>query len=178
VQDALAAAARCDAARRQIERAAVDPLTRVATRGEIGPRLAAANTGDVVCMLDLDHFKQLNDEHGHAAGDRALEALGALLLQVVRDSDFCGRYGGDEFLVLLVDAPLPVARQRMQDLLSRWTAVPGHGTGLSVGIAAVGSTGAAAAVEAADRALYDAKRRGRGRVRIAEEPEEEQPHDD
>ena len=177
VQDALMAAARCDAARRLVDRAAIDALTRVATRREVGPRLAGSGKGDVVCMLDLDRFKQLNDKHGHAAGDRALGSLGSLLRHLIRDSDFCARYGGDEFLVLLVQSPLSVARARMQDLISRWAAIPGHGTGLSVGMAAIGAAGAAAALEAADQALYVAKHRGRGRIEVAPDDDKEQNND-
>lgn len=177
VQDALMAAAACDAVRRQVEGAAVDALTKVSTRGAAAPRIAAAAPGDVLCMLDLDRFKDVNDERGHAAGDTVLEALGGLLREAVRETDVCARYGGDEFVVLLAGAPLVMARQRMEVLVARWAELPGHGTGLSVGIAVVGAAGATAALEAADAALYQAKRSGRGRVVVASHDDQEQSHE-
>ena len=170
VQDALQAAARCDHLRRQNRRATVDALTGLATRAEIGSRLGAAQPGDVVVLVDLDLFKQLNDTYGHEAGDDALRAFGQLLRRLVRGDDFCGRYGGDEFLLLLAQAPLLVARARMQQLAEAWAGEPAAGgTTLSVGIAPVGEAGAAEALRAADAAVYRAKRGGRNRVEQAEE---------
>jgi diguanylate cyclase (GGDEF)-like protein len=163
VEDALVAAARCGILQRERRRASTDVLTGVATRTEIGPRLGAARAGDAVCVLDLDGFKALNDTAGHAAGDEALRAFGALLRASMRDSDFCGRYGGDEFLVL-TSAPLAAVRDRMRALAGDWARLPGHGTTVSVGIAVVGPGGAPAAVDAADRAMYRAKRGGAARV--------------
>lgn len=167
VQDATFAAARCDDLLHQTDRASVDPLTGVASRGEIGPRLGTAQPGDVVCLLDLDGFKQLNDTRGHAAGDMALRELGRMLRLVVRSSDFCGRYGGDEFVLVLAGTPLDIARDRMRRLADTW-AQHGHGTSLSIGLAVVDGRGAVAANQAADAAMYRAKRLGRGLVEIAE----------
>ena len=169
VEDALRASARCDTERRHVQRAAVDPLTGVATRGEIGPRIGAAVSGDAICMIDLDGFKNLNDTQGHAAGDRALQAFGSLLRQAVRADDFCGRYGGDEFVLVLAGAPLEAARRRMTDLAATWASADGHGTSVSAGVAVVGEAGGSAAVAAADRALYRAKKAGRNRVEVAPE---------
>jgi diguanylate cyclase (GGDEF)-like protein len=166
LEDARWAAARCDLLARETARARVDALTEVATRAEIGPRLALAGDDDVVCLLDVDEFKRLNDRGGHAAGDRALRDLGARLAACTRPSDFVGRYGGDEFLLLLPSTPLPVAVERMEALRERWSR-EGHGTTVSIGIAVVAGRGGPEAVLAADRALYLAKRAGRNRVEIA-----------
>ena len=167
VEDANAAADQCDRYQHQALRATVDSLTGVAGRGEIAPRLGTASVGDVVCLMDLDGFKQLNDTWGHAAGDRALRRFGALLRSRVRDSDFVGRYGGDEFLVVFAAAPVSVVERRLQDLARAWVAEAQHGTSVSIGVAVVDDRGAVVASHAADRALYRAKRLGKNRVEIA-----------
>ncbi len=168
VEDARAVADQCDRHQRQARRATVDSLTGVAGRGEIAPRLESAAIGDVVCLMDLDGFKQVNDTRGHAAGDSALRCFGRLLRSRVRDSDFVGRYGGDEFLVVFSAAPVPVVEQRLRDLAAAWIADVQHGTGISIGVAVVDDRGAIVASHAADRALYRAKRLGRDRVEVAE----------
>ncbi|KQW46051.1 hypothetical protein ASC77_19335 [Nocardioides sp. Root1257] len=166
LEDARAAAARCDHDLRQEARARTDALTGLADRGETDTRLAAASSGDVVCLLDLDGFKSLNDTHGHPAGDRALRTFGALLRASVRDVDFVGRYGGDEFLVVFAGTPLSIAEQRMQGLVRVW-AEKGPGVGVSVGVALVDERGPTRAAAAADRALYRAKWAGGARVDVA-----------
>ena len=166
VEDAEAAAARCDRYQRQATRARTDALTGLAGRGEVDTRLAASTSEDVVCLMDLDGFKRLNDTHGHAAGDRALRSFGKLLGDSVREVDFVGRYGGDEFLVIFSGIPLSVAVERMGDLARAWAA-DGPGVGVSVGVAQVHEHGAAIATAAADRALYRAKRSGGGGVQVA-----------
>lgn len=158
VEDAEAAAARCDRYQRQARRARTDALTGLSGRGEIDDRLAAAAVGDVVCLLDLDGFKTLNDTRGHAAGDDALRRFGLLLTGSVREVDAVGRYGGDEFLVVFGAIPVTVALERMRELVRRWEAEL-H-AGVSVGVACVDLRGAAAAAAAADRALYRAKAQG------------------
>jgi len=167
LDDARAAAARCDQHQRQEARARTDALTGLADRGETDARLAGAIAEDVVCLLDLDGFKSLNDTHGHPAGDRALRSFGALLRASVRDVDFVGRYGGDEFLVVFAaGTPLSIAEQRMADLVRVW-AEDGPGVGVSVGVALVDARGSTAAAAAADRALYRAKRAGGAQVHVA-----------
>ena len=167
--DARAAAARCDHYQRQATRARTDALTGLADRGEIDLRLGEAVADDVVCLLDLDGFKAVNDTLGHQAGDEALRSFGHLLRESVRDVDFVGRYGGDEFLVVFASTPLPVVEQRMGDLVRTW-ADSGSGVGVSVGIAKVGARGAEAAAAAADRALYRAKGAGGAQLRVSAEP--------
>ncbi|HYO41001.1 MAG TPA: GGDEF domain-containing protein [Nocardioidaceae bacterium] len=167
VEDAKAAAARCDAHDRECRRANVDPLTGVASRRQIGRRLAATEPGAVVCMLDVDGLKRLNDTHGHAAGDSALREFGTLLRDSVRGEDFVGRYGGDEFLVVFGAAPLDVARERMVATAVAWGARTGGALTVSGGLAVVDGRGAVAAARAADGALYRSKRSGRDRIELA-----------
>jgi diguanylate cyclase (GGDEF)-like protein len=166
VEDAQAAAARCDRYQRQAARARTDALTGLAGRSEIDSRLTEAIVGDVVCLLDLDGFKALNDAHGHAAGDGALRRFARLLAASVRDTDFVGRYGGDEFLAVMAGAPLAVAEDRMRALVRAW-ARDDQASGVSIGLAVVDGHGPDAASVAADRALYRAKRAGGSGVAVA-----------
>jgi diguanylate cyclase (GGDEF)-like protein len=124
-----------------------------------------------VLMVDADHFKSINDCFGHAAGDRALQHLAALMAAQMRDIDRLGRYGGEEFLVLLPGTDLPQAevvagrlRERVEAVPLMWQQAPLKLT-VSIGIAAwAGADDALASVLArADAALYSAKRAGRNR---------------
>jgi diguanylate cyclase (GGDEF)-like protein len=170
LQDAGGAADRCDVVRRQAQLAAVDPLTGVSARRLIETSLSRARPDDVVCMLDLDGFKELNDAHGHEAGDRALQEFAELLRGSVRSGEFCGRYGGDEFLLILSAAPVENARGRLAQVFQQWRSRDWHSTTASAGIAVVGSSGGLAAGRAADLALLEAKRSGRDRIVLAPEP--------
>jgi diguanylate cyclase (GGDEF)-like protein len=130
-----------------------------------------------VIMLDLDHMKNFNDSHGHAAGDMLLTVLGDFLVRHVRQEDIACRYGGEEFVVILPEASPAMVRSRAEELLK---GVQGlhfnfHGTALrgvtaSVGVAAFPGHGKTVAelLSAADGAMYAAKRQGRDRVAIAE----------
>lgn len=176
VEDAEAAAARCDRYQRQATRARTDALTGLAGRGEVDTRLAESTSEDVVCLMDLDGFKSLNDTLGHAAGDRALRRFGQLLGGSVREVDFVGRYGGDEFLVIFAGIPLAVAVERMGELARSW-GDEAPGGGVSIGVAQVDERGAVIATAAADRALYRAKRSGGGGVQVATTGEYQPPAD-
>lgn len=167
VADAHTVANRSDMARQQQRKATVDALTGAATRREIGRQLGSAEPGDAVCLLDLDGFKQLNDSRGHAAGDDALRNLGRLLRTSIRNGDFVGRYGGDEFVLLLRSTDTESARARMLAVAERWRALGDHGTTASIGVAGLDHRGGALAAKAADAALYRAKRAGRDRVEVA-----------
>jgi diguanylate cyclase (GGDEF)-like protein/PAS domain S-box-containing protein len=141
--------------------------------------LRAARNGRTVgvIMLDLDHFKNFNDTHGHEAGDLLLRVLGDYLVSHVRAEDIACRYGGEEFVVILPEASLEMSRSRAEEL---WKGTQGlhvnfHGALLrgvtaSVGVAAFPAHGKTAAelLRAADAAMYAAKRQGRDRVAIAE----------
>ncbi|WP_455384620.1 diguanylate cyclase [Acidihalobacter prosperus] len=121
-------------------------------------------------VLDIDHFKRLNDAYGHRAGDKALSMLAQVLRAKVRDSDFFGRYGGEEFALILPGTPLQAALGVAEKLRAEALAAPFHHRGarveltLSGGIATFGKGDEPAEVfERADRALYRAKLAGRNR---------------
>ncbi len=122
-----------------------------------------------VLMLDIDHFKRLNDEHGHAAGDRVLADLATELVGMVRASDAVVRWGGEEFLVLAPETGLDDAVQVAELVRRQITKLPlgdAHRTTVSIGVAAH-RTGddPESLVARADAALYMAKRSGRNAVR-------------
>ena len=126
-----------------------------------------------VLLLDLDHFKQVNDVYGHAEGDNVLAAVGVTLRSTIREGDFCGRFGGEEFLILLPDTDLDSARLVAEKIRARveQVQVPSvrREITISIGVATFPDHGAEAAAVAriADRALYAAKERGRNRVEFA-----------
>jgi diguanylate cyclase (GGDEF)-like protein len=146
-------------------RAHVDPLTGCGNRYDLSRMLAALRPGDAVLLLDLDHFKRLNDTAGHSAGDDVLRQTGALLRQVARRQDSTIRYGGEEFLVLLPGAGEAGATSFDARLRAAWAAVQPDVT-FSTGIAVVdaATTGGAVALAHADEALYAAKAAGRARA--------------
>jgi diguanylate cyclase (GGDEF)-like protein len=137
-----------------------DVLTGIGNRREIDLRLLAARPGDVIVLCDLDHFKALNDTHGHLVGDRVLSDFGALLRAELRDDDIAGRFGGEEFLLLL-PATTPTAAARMlASLHASWTRTHPEVT-FSTGAAAHRQRPVAHTLAAADEALYAAKAAGR-----------------
>ena len=123
-------------------------------------------------MCDLDHFKQLNDQYGHGRGDDALAAVGVVLSAAVRSSDFAGRYGGEEFLILLADTDADGARRLAEKIRATIASVRiptvERSITMSVGIAVLPdhALDADSLVRAADRALYTAKSNGRDRVEV------------
>lgn len=128
--------------------------------------------GFALAMLDVDHFKQINDRHGHASGDKVLVQLVRSLGRVLRTVDRLGRYGGEEFLVLMPLTSLAEARQaaeRMRLAVAQRPAGPGLPTcTISIGVAEVraGDTHLDAVLARADAAMYQAKRLGRNRVEV------------
>jgi diguanylate cyclase (GGDEF)-like protein len=125
----------------------------------------------VVVMLDVDHFKEINDRHGHPVGDRVLQTIAAVIQAECRREDVAGRYGGEEFVVALADTGLDAARS-FAERLRRTTALASREAGptpatISLGVTeASGSEDTHAVVARADRALYQAKRSGRNRVAV------------
>ncbi len=123
-------------------------------------------------LLDLDHFKAINDGHGHDAGDRALQHVAALLGQNTRGSDYLFRYGGEEFIVVLVAASQSQARMIAEDLRQQIAQSPlrladGTVLGLTASIGVAGHDGHPdyqRLLARADAAMYEAKRGGRNRV--------------
>jgi diguanylate cyclase (GGDEF)-like protein len=156
------------------EQASRDPLTGLLNRRNLLPTLnqmidrSAVNKQHmIVAMLDLDHFKQFNDKHGHVAGDHILAAAGHLLREFFRDEDRAFRYGGDEFCIFLPrtnlmvgEARLEAFAQGLQGLLPRAPDGTPSGVAVSFGIACFpdDSMQADQLVALADAALYRAKR--------------------
>jgi diguanylate cyclase (GGDEF)-like protein len=153
-----------------------DPLTGLPLRHRLESEFercraqARRNAQVLVVMLaDVDHFKQINDLHGHAVGDEALRHLAGVLRAATRGGEPLFRYGGEEFLILLQTADTEAAEQAAERLLQALRdapmALPGGATlslRLSAGLALVGPGEAlASVVERADRAMYEVKRNGR-----------------
>ena len=140
--------------------ATTDGLTRLANRRMVARALGRLRDGDTVIMIDLDHFKRVNDTYGHAAGDETLRTLGRVLHECIRGRDFVGRYGGEEFVVVLSDSKEPDAfLTRLRDA---WIVARPYDVSFSAGIAVVAND-PAAAIAAADGAMYAAKKDGRDR---------------
>ncbi|WP_279483279.1 bifunctional diguanylate cyclase/phosphodiesterase [Aureimonas sp. SK2] len=155
-----------------------DPLTRLGNRAllqsvwdVLEERLASGRVEIHAMALDLDHFKEVNDAHGHAVGDIVLRQAATRLREVVGEAGHVFRFGGDEFFVLIDDVPRSLAVELGQMIvadLSRPMTVLGHEItiGCSIGIASAPLDGVLRDPlhRAADLALYDVKRNGRGNV--------------
>ena len=128
--------------------------------------------GLTLLMLDLDHFKQVNDTRGHPEGDRVLRTFGSALQQHRRSSDVVARLGGEEFAVLLPQTDLEAARQIEQRLRADWNTSCveklGHFVGFSAGLAVLTPADASLLelLGRADKALYQANTAGRGRAEV------------
>jgi len=155
-----------------------DSLTGLLTHARIKERVnieqqRAKRLGKPVCvaMIDLDHFKSVNDTYGHAIGDRVIRALAQLLRQRLRQTDSIGRYGGEEFVVALPECDVAAARLILDDLRESFAAVTFNASGIAFNVSlscgVVSSDRCADAsnlLEIADKALYRAKAEGRNRV--------------
>jgi diguanylate cyclase (GGDEF)-like protein len=171
----------------ELERLArVDQLTGVLNRGAFFDRLGTEfrrtrryDRPLSVLMIDIDHFKSLNDRHGHATGDAVLAACARLMASSLRESDEIGRYGGEEFAAFLPETKLVDAATVAEKLRAAVEALgiepidasgsPIHVT-ISVGVAGLPDLTVAdheALVRRADDALYNAKRSGRNRIATA-----------
>lgn len=146
-----------------------DALTGVGNRRRADAALELLSTGDAVVIVDLDHFKSVNDTHGHPAGDVVLRDLAHLLAKSVRDVDVVARFGGEEFLLILqgVGAKALTAMQRLAEYWQKGSPV----TTWSAGIA-VNRPGEAPkeTLARADAALYEAKEGGRNLVVLSPDP--------
>jgi diguanylate cyclase (GGDEF)-like protein len=158
------------------ERLMFDRLTGATSRDllyfQAGQELARARRGANSCLavVDLDHFKRINDHHGHSTGDRALVELATIMRRQTRGTDVVARYGGDEFVIIFPDTSLEAARERLETLLGAIrssTAVAGVRLTVSVGLTgSVPEDDFASWFERADAALLLAKRRGRDRIEV------------
>lgn len=177
-----AEAERLQAQARELRRYVLaDPLTGLGNRRQVErelPRLLShsARTDEplAVAMLDLDHFKQVNDRFGHAVGDAVLMAAADLFRARVRGGDLIARMGGEEFLIVFAHASLEWAREACERLRLAiaghdWEqAAPGLKVTISIGLCVAGPRlDAAQLLEQADQALYRAKNEGRNRVMVA-----------
>ena len=178
--------ARLREGRQQLEHLLVtDPLTGLSNRRHLMEtldveisRAKRSASPLTVLMVDVDHFKKFNDEHGHVAGDEALKAVAGVLKEVTREADHVARYGGEEFLVALPDTNIDgavMAAERVREKLTQ-TGMLVQGKSvtltLSTGIAEFPADGKSPEplIAAADAALYQAKRGGRDRVKQASRP--------
>lgn len=165
---------------RLTQEASTDALTGIANRRHLEEYLGEHfristryGTPLSLIMLDVDHFKNVNDEHGHPAGDAVLRAIAGVLQDNVRDADLCARFGGEEFVVVLPSTPIEGAfdtAERIRAAVQKHVMVAG-GAILAVTLSAGVSTyrtgeqqGADWLLKEADMALYEAKRSGRNRV--------------
>jgi diguanylate cyclase (GGDEF)-like protein/PAS domain S-box-containing protein len=155
--------------------ALTDPLTGLANRRRFDMRLAdvqrGANAG-CLAIFDVDHFKSVNDRHGHQAGDCVLQAFSKIARACVRDGDLVARLGGEEFGIVLPGASIDQARivcERVRATVAGTVISIGEGHAritVSAGIAAIGGR-MDDVLQAADAALYRAKHEGRNRLRLA-----------
>lgn len=176
MEDALGVLHRLRGEQRRTEEADIDVLTGLLSRRAWMRRLGSASPGDALCLIDLDHFKGVNDTAGHAAGDEVLRTVGALLLAMFRFPDACGRYGGDELACLAPQMPAGLMAERVEATRRAWVQarpIAGASVGLSVGVSAIGRSGGRDALHAADAALYRAKAAGRDRTEISEGDEDD-----
>ena len=160
------------------KQASEDPITGLATRRWLEKEMDLLGRRDgrgTVVILDLDHFKRVNDVHGHQIGDAVLQEIGKLLGNVVTSSTMAARFGGEEFVILLPDADIVVGEDLAQWVRHVVGSFPWHdiAPGLSVTISAGVAEGLLSDVREvlrlADMAMYEAKRAGRDRVFTSED---------
>jgi diguanylate cyclase (GGDEF)-like protein/PAS domain S-box-containing protein len=162
--------------------AAYDPLTQLSNRRRLLEQVAhsyhaAKSKGQslCICLCDIDKFKQVNDDCGHAVGDRVLSTFAQILREALRSTDIAGRLGGDEFCVILPGARAHEAENTMERVRSRLETIlfaqrdgrPFH-VSATFGVTEMSATHSSDAelMDAADQALYEGKRNGRNRVHI------------
>ncbi len=160
----------------------LDPLTKIANRRSFEQSLSRlvkaarqAGTALSVAMLDVDHFKQINDTHGHPIGDRVLLCTAQWITGALRQTDVVARYGGEEFVAILPGAELLPAERRFQVVISQIAernfeydageALKSVRFTVSCGVAQLtGDESESDLIQRADQALYEAKRQGRNQV--------------
>lgn len=182
--------ARAQRARQLSEVMTKDSLTGLLQHAHIKERLGAELERAVrqqqnvsVVMLDIDHFKKVNDLYGHLIGDQVISSLANLLKQQLRKTDLLGRYGGEEFLMVLPECPLDRACQIVNQLREAFSRIPfvSHGQTFYCTFSAGVTSGSDSqqvdvVVEHADQALYQAKGAGRNQVHLYQPPVSLSPH--
>ncbi|MBZ9713511.1 GGDEF domain-containing protein [Deinococcus multiflagellatus] len=148
-----------------------DALCGLPNRRQFEQDLPLTAPGDALLLIDLDHFKRVNDEFGHPVGDEVLAAVGRVLADTLRSRDRAYRYGGEEFAVILRRVPaeqLPQVAQRLREAVGGLRfAAPLDGITVSIGGASFGPWSSTRTLWQADEALYRVKQSGRNGVRIA-----------
>lgn len=166
------------------DRIATDALTRVGSYSHTidllrRAMMAARRSGEPLCvaMVDLDFFKHVNDTHGHLVGDMVLRDTAARMQSALRNFDTIGRYGGEEFLVILEHSSVSAAQDIIERMRRRVGATPLHVDGidipvtLSAGIVAMAENDTVnGLIDRADSAMYEAKRQGRDRTIVGPAP--------
>jgi diguanylate cyclase (GGDEF)-like protein len=163
----------------QEETALTDELTKLPNRRALAQRFLQEtqrarrhHSALSFLMIDLDHFKQVNDTYGHLNGDAVLAELASLLSKGLRESDVCARYGGEEFALILPETTEPGARvlaERIRAKVAAATFPGGLKLTISVGVAATEEPSIyTQLIDRADQALYAAKQGGRNQVRVAD----------
>ena len=158
-----------------------DALTQLWTRGKLDSELPQSFTEAAACqqplsliMVDIDHFKNVNDSHGHLKGDAVLAGVATLIASVVAGKGRVYRYGGEEILVVLmnhdVQEATAVAERARRELESARIADLSITASFGIGTFPVHGSGSKEVIKAADEAMYDAKNRGRNLVRVSGEP--------
>jgi diguanylate cyclase len=158
---------------RLTRQAELDALTALPNRRRLDADLARLGTQDALLLIDIDHFKRVNDQHGHAAGDAVLREVSRCLETQLRARDTAYRYGGEEFAVILrrVDpAFLTQVAERIRQAVESYPVQALQGRSVTVSIGAATSDGLPDVVQRADAALYEAKEGGRNRVQTHPHP--------
>ena len=180
IADAMSLALSSLALRERLRNQALrDPLTGLYNRRFLEEMLGRMcldaerrQTSIAAVMIDLDHFKKLNDQHGHGAGDAVLRDAASAVLSCLRTTDVACRYGGEELAVLLPDCTMALATGKAEQIRSRiseLTAAAGLAVTASLGVAAIpeSASGSTDLLANADAALYHAKQQGRDQVSVA-----------
>lgn len=157
--------------------AEIDPLTGLGNRARLVSSVPPeVQGGDAAVLLDIDHFKEVNDRFGHSAGDRVLAAVAETLRAKLRREDLCVRYGGEEFAIILSGwQDVGAIAERLRGSIEALKVPLGDSeisvtASLGVAVSRTGNQSWTDLIDAADAALYEAKRAGRNRVVIERLP--------
>lgn len=142
----------------------IDDLTGLANRRVLSPALARVRTGDALILIDIDHFKLVNDEHGHTAGDQVLTQFALRVRRCIRLQDDAIRYGGEELLVIMLRPGVAGVRRFDLQLRDEIQSIEPQITYSAGAVIITGSESPALALERADALLYEVKRSGRNRT--------------
>ncbi|HEY9576833.1 MAG TPA: GGDEF domain-containing protein, partial [Pseudobacillus sp.] len=157
------------------QQSSTDPLTGLHNRRAMTnclSQLATNQSPFSIILLDIDHFKKVNDSYGHAVGDEVLVFLSHLMRETTREEDICCRYGGEEFLIILPKADLQLAEhlaEKLRSRLEKSISPTGKSITISAGVSSFpdDATAPNELINLADQCLYKAKQTGRNRVIVS-----------